>query len=134
MKLGRLASVVLGAAIVISCGGGGGPSTQPEPADPGPINIVLSSPSSNDGAVLVHVTGGTVSSIAATGYELGTATPGPDGVQFIVRGTVTSGVIARIEIPDRNKLSSYQAVVVQAAARGTYVQQALAGYAVTLTR
>lgn len=130
-----LSRTALAAALVASltCGGGGDGGTGPTPPDPGLVDLVLATPNSNDGALLLSITGALVSSVTAQSFEVASVGAGSSGVKLLVRGNLTDGVIAQITVPDRHKLSSYQVTVNQAAARTTYQQQPLAGYAVNLS-
>ena len=55
-----------------------------------------------------------------------------DSVKFIVTGSLGSGAVARIHIPDARQASRYTAVVSQVAARMSYAVRDLAGYSITL--
>jgi hypothetical protein len=115
----------------LACGGGEGAAGPPVP-DPGPVTLILTTPNANDGMLLVSVTGGPVSGVAAQGYELAITTPGVSGVTLLVRGSVVDGAIAQLVVPDRKKLARYRVTVQQAAARLTYGQQTLVGYSIAL--
>lgn len=130
-----LSRTALAAALVASltCGGGGDGGTGPTPPDPGLVDLVLATPNSNDGALLLSITGALVNSVTAQSFEVASVGAGSSTVKLLVRGNLTDGVIAQITVPDRHKLSSYQVTVNQAAARTTYQQQPLAGYAVNLS-
>jgi hypothetical protein len=84
--------------------------------------------------LLVTISGGAVSSVSQTAYELSAGASTSSGARFLVRGALASGVIARIQVPDVTKAASYAASVEQAAARTTYLQQSLVGYTMTVAR
>lgn len=115
------------AGVSISCGDGTG-TVLP---DPGPVNVVLTTPNSSDGALLLDITGAAVTAVQAQGYELATTPPGT-GVRVLVRGNLVSGPIATLVVPDRHKLGSYTAAVLQVVARSSYQQLPLQGYVVRL--
>ena len=125
-RLGLIGLVLAG----VSCGGGG---TEPSGGGPATVDVVLNTPNADDGGLLLAVTGGTVTSAVAAGYEMTSTAPGVSGVTLLVRGTITDGVVARLTVPKRSLLGQYHATVLQAAARGpSYQQRSTAGYQVQL--
>lgn len=129
-RFAALAALVGLVLVGLSCGGGDS-GTGPSSPDPGPVNLVLTTPNSNDGALLLSITGGTVTSVAQQGYEVLASAPGAT-TKLLVRGTIAGGPIATITVPDRHKLTSYHVTVLQAAARGTYQQLAVQSYSAAL--
>jgi hypothetical protein len=97
----------------------------------GTLDVRLASPNTDDGAVLLTISGGPVDSVEAAGYTLYSAAAGAS-TRFIATGNVGSGTIARIHVPDVRLASRYVASIDQAAARLTYAQRDLAHYRVTL--
>jgi hypothetical protein len=118
--------VVVGSA----CGdGGSGPSSGGE----GVVNLVLETPYTDDGGLLIAVTGAGVKSVTSDSYELTYSPPGDAGVTLLLRGNIAAGVVAEITVPHRDRLGKYQVTVLQAASRGPlYQQRGLAGYRVRL--
>lgn len=116
-----------------SCGGNETP-TSPVPPDPGPVSLLLTTPNSDDGIILLSIAGGSVSSAQSTGFELQTTPAGTAPFRMLVRGALTNGVIATVALPDRRVISSYSVTVQQVAARATYVQRAPQSYRVQLVR
>lgn len=131
MRIRKLVSSAVALSVGMACGGGGDTVEPPAP-DPGPVKLILSTPNVNDGALLVAVTGGTVSSVSAQGYQTASTVPGGGGVTLIIRGSIADGNVAQITLPDRKHLADYTATVKQAADRSSYQQQNLAGYSITL--
>jgi hypothetical protein len=95
------------------------------------LNLSLSSPNADDGAVLLTISGGPVDSVEAVGYGVYMARPGAETVRLIVTGELASGTIARIHVPDSRQMSSYSAKILQVAAR-TYAQRDLVSYTASL--
>ena len=104
----------------------------------GPVAAVLDaalvSPAQDDGAVMFTVTGGPVDSVEASGYRLYTTRGAGDTLRVIVAGELQSGSIARIHIPDEQRIPQYAARIDQVAARGTYLQRNPGEYSMTLSR
>ena len=105
-----------------------------EPAGPteGTLHVTLATPASDDGAVLFTLSGGPVDSVEAVGYSIYSARIDDNTVRVIVIGTLASGPVARIRIPDHRRISGYSAIVNQVAARTTYQQRDPSGYSLTV--
>ncbi len=123
---------------IVTCGGGGdngtGPGPGPTPPDPGFLRVNLTTPNANDGAILFTLSGGVVDSLQASGFTLFSTGAGTSNARMIVAGTISGGTVASFWVPDRNNLTSYTAGLLQAAARGTYEQQALGSYGLAIAR
>lgn len=98
----------------------------------GALNVSLSSPRDDDGAVLLTISGGPVDSIESVGFRLYSARAPADTVKLIVTGNLRSGAIARIHIPDIRQAARYSARIGQVAARTTYAQREAAAYTIAL--
>jgi hypothetical protein len=96
------------------------------------LNVSLSTPNTDDGAVLMTISGGPVDSVEAVGYTVYTARQGPETLRLIVTGDLGSGPLARIHVPDSRLTSRYSARVSQVASRATYAQRDPAPYSVSL--
>lgn len=123
--------------VLLGCGGGekDSPAAPPRPREnPGPVNVVLLMPNAADAALFIRITGGPITSVTAVGSLLRTLPAGTTPSAFIIRGDIRAGLVAVLEIPDRNKLASYRAEIVQAVEARTYVQRDVAGYQATLAK
>jgi hypothetical protein len=98
------------------------------------LGVTLSSPHSDDGAVLLTIAGGPVDSVEAIGYGVYTARAGTGTLRLIVTGDLGGGPIARIHVPDPRQAPFYTAKVVQVAARRTYAQRDPAAYGARLVQ
>jgi hypothetical protein len=96
------------------------------------LNVSLSSPNADDGAVLLTISGGPVDSVEALGYAVYTARSGAETLELIVTGHFGSGPIARIHVPDSRHVSRYSARIGQVAARATYAQRDVVSYSASL--
>jgi hypothetical protein len=97
----------------------------------GVLNVNVSSPQPDDGALMLSVHGGPVDSVESVGFRVFSLRTS-DSVKFIVTGGLGSGVVARIHIPDSRQASRYTALVRQVAARMSYAARDPAGYSITL--
>jgi hypothetical protein len=97
----------------------------------GVLNVNVSSPQHDDGALMLSVYGGPVDSVESVGFPIHSLRTS-DSVKFIVTGRLASGAVARIHIPDGRQTSRYTAKVSQVAARMSYAPRDPAGYSITL--
>jgi hypothetical protein len=96
------------------------------------LQVSLSTPLNDDGALLFTVTGGRVDSVDAPGYTLYTSRPDPATLQVILTGNVSPGIVAHLHIPDERVAWQYSATVSQVAARATYIERDPASYRLEL--
>ncbi len=134
MRSIKSGAVVL-AAITLACNGdsdNGGTGPPLDVANPGFVNVTLSTPNSNDGAVLLRLSGGVIDSLTASSGSIFFAATGTNTFRVMVAGTIADGPIVRFWMPDRRNVSQYVATLEQAAARSTYEQQSTGGYSLSI--
>jgi hypothetical protein len=129
----------------LSCGGSGGDATGPGGTPttpvtptapvPGHLVVLLTSPNTNDGAILIRVEGGqldSISLVSGSTHRVQFTRPTASTARLIVVGTavkpIATGELLNLWVPDVAKVSLYSAKVDQAAARVTYAQRAVDGY------
>ena len=118
---------------VAACGGGddGGPSGPVA----GPLRVVVTSPNTDDGAVMFQVTGVVDSVVAPAGLTLYQSVPGPNVIRAIVTGNISSGSnLLTLYVADVSKASSITTQVLQVAARVTYAQRPAGTYSLTVQK
>jgi hypothetical protein len=95
------------------------------------LTLELVTPRSDDGAILLTVSGGPVASIeaAGSGYQLFSVIPDTLTARVLVTGDLAAGALLRLHVADTRRAAAYRASVAQAASRDTFAQQPLAGYA-----
>jgi hypothetical protein len=111
--------------MLLSCSGG---VTAPTAAT---LNLEFSSPNDDDGAVLLTVVGGPVESVDGSGHAVYSARPDGNTLRVILTGKLSSGIIARIRIPDRDRASHYT-VTIQQTATLDHLERDPAGYTMHL--
>ncbi|HVQ47184.1 MAG TPA: hypothetical protein VMS62_10165 [Gemmatimonadales bacterium] len=111
-----------------------GCSGQPSAPVAATLQVSLSTPFNDDGAVLFTVTGGRVDSVDAAGYTLYTSRTDPATLQVILTGNLSPGIVAHVHIPDERGASQYSATISQVAARETYIERDPASYRLELKR
>ena len=127
--------------ILMLVGGVAACSKDKHPTGPvaGALSLALTTPNFSDGAVMLAIAGGPVDSVTGAGSfrVFGGAGPSTSGAarRVIVRGDLAAdATIARVWVPDVAAVGSYRVTVEQAAARTSYQQRAVLGYAITVTR
>lgn len=101
-------------------------------AVPGTLTIHLASAGTNDGAMVLVVSGGAVMSIQAVGsYEVTSNTDGA-GVHLMVVGNLAAGALVRLQVPDISRASDYLAIISQVADRTNFGLVDATGYRVTI--
>ena len=124
----RIALILL--ALAAACSSDSARSDTPKP---GTLAINLVAGGSNDGAMLLVVSGGPVTSVASpAGYDVATNADSA-GTHVMVVGALTPGVLATIDVPDTRQLAAYVVTVEQVADRTTFGLLDPAAYQVTVT-
>ncbi len=132
--LTRGTALVAALLVAAGCGGsdGGGGPTGPVA---GPLRVVVTSPNTDDGAVMFQVTGVVDSVVAPAGLTLYQSVPGPNVIRAIVTGNITTGSnLLTLYVADVSKASSITTQVMQVAARATYAQRPAGGYSLTVQK
>ena len=99
----------------------------------GTLQVDLTTPFTDDGALLFTVSGGRLDSVEAGGYSLYSSRADASTLEVIVTGNLSSGMIARVHIPDGRLAAQYSVNVIQAAARVSYAQRDPAVYHLMLS-
>lgn len=100
----------------------------------GVLTLRLAGATGNEGAVVVIVSGGTVSSVdAPASFQVAANTDGA-GTHVMVVGNLAAGAIATITVPDVSLASAYVATVVQAADRTSFALLDPVRYQVTVSK
>jgi hypothetical protein len=89
------------------------------PTGPGVLDVILTSPNNDDGAVLLTIDGA-VDSVQGDPYVIFSTASGT-GARLVVTGDVVGGVIARLYVPDVGTADQYLANLDEVAQRGTFV-------------
>jgi hypothetical protein len=117
-------ALVLAALLTAACSSGdsSGPVA-------GTLQVTLTSPNTDDGAVMFQVNGEVDSASVPAGLTLYQSAPSATLMRGIVTGPVTSGsTMLTLHVPDVAKASSYSAQVLQVSTTGTYALRAVGGY------
>ena len=123
-----LVAVLVGVA---ACGGDDGGSSPVA----GSLRVVVTSPNTDDGAVMFQVTGVVDSVAAPAGMTLHQSVPGPNVIRAIVTGNISSGSnLLTLYVADVGKASTITTQVLQVAARTTYAQRPAGAYSLTVQK
>jgi hypothetical protein len=123
---------MLALLVLTGCGGG---DDGPSGPVAGPLRVVLTSPNTDDGAVMFQVTGVVDSVVAPSGITLYQSVPGPNVIRVIATGTITSGnSLMTLYVADVARASSYSTQLLQVAAAGTYAQRPVGTYGLVVQK
>ncbi len=122
-----VAVVLCALGLVAGCG-----TKQPVGPVAGELVVTLTSPGAADGAVLLRLVGPVDEVKAERGYLVESAALSDGITRIVVVGTITTGPVARISIPDMSQASQYFGLVEQVADRGSYALLSVAGYSVSV--
>ncbi len=112
----------------LACSG----SDSPSGPVPGTLDVVLSSPNSDDGAVMFQVVGVVDSVEVPAGLNSWQNDAGSNVLRVIVSGNLASGsTLLTLHVPDVAKSSSYSLLVQQVSSE-TYAQRPVGGYSLSL--
>ena len=100
------------------------------PTGPGVLDVVLTTPNADDGAILLTVDGA-VDSVQGTPYLIFSAASGTVA-RIVVTGDVAGGVIARLFVPDVGIADQYLAHLDEVAQRGTFALRPTTSYQLDL--
>jgi hypothetical protein len=124
----------LAAALLVAAGCGGSDSGTTGPVA-GPLRVVVTSPNTDDGAVMFQVTGVVDSVVAPAGLTLYQSVPGPNVIRAIVTGNIATGSnLLTLYVEDVSKASSITTQVLQVSARATYAQRPAGSYSLTVQK
>ena len=121
----RASALILMALLLTTCRDSTGGNDRPTA---GWLALRLTTPNSDDGGVLIAVSGAAIDSIRSSLPVLITRRESGTSIRAVISGNVTSGVIAEIRVPDTRQSAQYAAVISEAASRGNYAQRNIAGY------
>lgn len=98
----------------------------------GTLTLSLVGGGTSDGALVIVVSGGAVTSVGApASYQVASNADG-EGTHIMVVGNLVAGPIATIVVPDLTRASAYVVTVMQAADRSSFALLDAARYHVTI--
>lgn len=110
------------------------PPTAPAPV-PGWLHLQFTTPYANDGAVQLTIVGGAIDEIQLQPQFTGYTGLAAGSARVLVTGRIASGTVARIRVPDINKVTGYQALIGQVAEHGSYaLRTSTIGYRVEVLK
>jgi len=124
-------AIGLAALAIAACGGDHQITAAPTP---GALNLTLNTATANGAALLFDVSGGAIDSIVpAAGFRLYPAQVGATFWRAVATGTLASGPIARVYVPDLSKAGNYSATAEQVADQ-SFALLSAGGYGLVLSR
>lgn len=101
---------------------------------PGTLTLSLPAAGPNDGAVVILLSGGPVTSVTPLqGFQAATNADG-EGTHVMIVGELTAGAIATIAVPDVSRAAAYVATVQQVSDRTSFALLDPVGYRAAITR
>lgn len=101
----------------------------------GPVRVVLTSPNTDDGAVMFQVIGVVDSVVVPAGLTLYQTVPGPNVIRAIVTGSIPPGSnLLTLYVPDVGKASSISTQVLQVAGGPFYASRPVGAYSLEIMK
>lgn len=98
----------------------------------GTLTLDLAAAGTNDGAIVLTVSGGPVTAVhAPDGFQVA-SNADATGTHIMVTGTIGQGVVATIDVPDLSRATAYAVTVDQVADRTTFALLDPAPYQITV--
>jgi hypothetical protein len=87
---------------------------------PGSLTVRLAAAGANDGALVMVISGGEITSVQGAGtYEVTSFTDAA-GVHVMVVGNLAGGSLVHLQVPDISRAADYLAVITQVADRNSF--------------
>jgi hypothetical protein len=127
VRRGPLFAAAIG--LLAACGKGA------EPSRAGVLTVALVEATNDAGALLLTISGGTVESVsAAGGQQVSYSTPAAGTTRVVVLGTLQTGDLLRIQVPDTSRVADYTARIDQVADKVTFALLDPSGYSLSVHR
>jgi hypothetical protein len=123
----RLLAAAIG--LLAACGNGSQPSRA------GELTVGLFEAGNDAGAILLTISGGTVESVrAAGGQQVSYSTPAAGTTRVVVLGTLQTGDLLKIRVPDTSQVADYTARIDQVADKVTFALLDPSAYSLSVHR
>lgn len=127
MRRRRLLAAAIG--LLAACGNGSQPSRA------GELTVGLFEAGNDAGAILLTISGGTVESVrAAGGQQVSYSTPAAGTTRVVVLGTLQTGDLLKIQVPDTSQVADYTARIDQVADKVTFALLDPSAYSLSVHR
>jgi hypothetical protein len=123
-------SLLIVGYLLVSCDESIAPPAEPQ--QPGWLTMRLSAPRQGVEALLFRITGGPIDSVVPHEHTLFDNSEMLDDWRALLVGSMVSGELARIWVPDPSLFREYSIVVEQAVVNEGFAQQPASGYALTV--
>jgi len=127
VRRGRLLAAAVG--LLAACGKGA------EPSRAGELTVGLFEAGNDAGALLLTISGGTVESVrAAGGQQVSYSTPAVGTTRVVILGTLQTGELLKIQVPDTSRVADYAARIDQVADKVTFALLDPSAYSLSVHR
>ncbi len=122
-------------AFLLSCGdsNSSGPEPAPDPI-PGWLKVRFDSPNTDDGGIMFTLSGAQIDSVRSAYPDLFVSGGNVSPKHIIVAGSLISGLLVEIKVPDVASVAEYTATVGQVAARETFQQRQVSTFSLVVER
>jgi hypothetical protein len=113
VRRGRIPVLAIG--LLAACGGG------QQPSRAGELTVAFFETANDAGALLLTISGGAVESVTAPGgQQISFSTPAAGTTRVVVLGTLQTGDLLKIRVPDTSQVAAYTARLDQVADKTTF--------------
>lgn len=132
MRTNRWIGLGLSLGLLVTALGCGGDNAV-APKAPGNMTVSLTTPNTDDGAVLVALFGPGFTNIrpASASYRVYSLTASPTEIRILVVGDLSTGALLSLDIDDAARIAEYHGTVIQAASRDDIVHTVSTDYDLT---
>lgn len=132
----RVSSLVAAVVILSSCGSDSKGTTDPPLPDPGELTVQLTTPNTDDGAIMLSISGlqDTTDIEASTDSYVIYSRQNGSTATVAVFGEIASGSLVHFAVPDLAAASTYHVTLRDAADRSGVLRSVKSGYAISLGR
>jgi hypothetical protein len=126
----------IAATAVIALAGLANCKVEASPPTPGTVTVSFQSPNTDDGAVLLTLTGPGIQGVqpASSNYKAYWRVVSATEARLLVVGNITNGVVATLTIDDLSKVKEYAGTLIEVASRSDAVRASVAGYSISISR
>lgn len=131
----QIAAATVALVVSAACGGDDDRTPMEVVAVPGTLVLSLTTPNSDDGAVMFSISGEGITGLTreSPSHVVYFRSAGTVSGNAVVAGDITAGALARFNVPDVAAVSSYSATITEVAARDNTLRGSVTGYSLSIS-